>query len=102
MLNIVKNDDISAALSAEKAFVDFNATWCGPCRMIAPIFDELADEYDGKVEFFSVDVDDNGSVAAQFGVSSIPTLVLLRNGSKVQRIIGFKPKDVLKEVIDKA
>ncbi len=100
MLNTVKNNDFSAALASSKAFVDFNATWCGPCRMVAPIVDELADEYDDKVDFYAVDVDDNPKIAADFGVSSIPTLVLLENGTEKGRIVGFRPKDALKEFID--
>ena len=101
MLNIVKDNDFSAVESAAAAFVDFNATWCGPCRMVGPIFDELADEYDGKVEFFSVDVDENPDIAAKFGVMSIPTLVMLRNGAETERVVGFRPKEALKQILDK-
>ena len=102
MLNTVKNDEFSAAENAAVAFVDFNATWCGPCRMVAPIVDELAEEYDGKVDFFSVDVDENSATAMKFGIQSIPTLVVLKNGREVSRVIGFRPKEALKDMIDKA
>ena len=102
MLNTVANNDISAAKSAAKAFIDFNATWCGPCRMLAPIVDELADEFDGKVEFYSVDVDENPDLAQEFGVMSIPTLVVLKDGAEAAKHIGFIPKDNLKALIENA
>ena len=78
MLTTVKNNDLSAAKSQPLAVVDFNATWCGPCRMLAPIVDQLADELDDRAEFYSVDVDVNPELAARFGVQSIPTIVYLQ------------------------
>ncbi|HLO03944.1 MAG TPA: thioredoxin [Symbiobacteriaceae bacterium] len=72
--------------------VDFWAPWCGPCRMIAPIVEELAEEYDGKVKVGKVNVDENQAVAAQFGVMSIPTLLVFKNGQPVERIVGYMPK----------
>ncbi|MBQ7990772.1 MAG: thioredoxin [Oscillospiraceae bacterium] len=102
MLNTVANNDLGAARTAAKAFIDFNATWCGPCRMLAPIVDELADEYDGQVEFYSVDVDENPDLAAEFGVMSIPTLVVLKGGQEAAKQVGFIPKDALKALIDRA
>ena len=99
MLNIVKNDDFAAAKTAKKAVVDFNAVWCGPCRMLAPIFDELADVYDGKVEFFSVDVDENSDIAGEYGIQSIPTIIVLENGVEVRRSVGLIPKERLVSLI---
>ncbi len=80
--------------------VDFWAPWCGPCRMVAPIVDELSDEYAGKVEFFKVNVDDNPKVAGKYGVMSIPTLILFKNGQPVSNIVGFRPKAELKKSLD--
>src|SRR4030042_5261391 len=77
--------------------VDFWAPWCGPCRMVAPIVDELANEYDGKVNFFKINVDNNPMVASQYGVMSIPTLILFKNGQPVSNIVGFRPKAELKK-----
>lgn len=72
--------------------VDFWATWCGPCRMVAPILDQLATEYSGKVRVAKVDVDANAQTATQFNVRSIPTLLFFKNGKLVDQIVGAQPK----------
>jgi thioredoxin 1 len=82
--------------------VDFWAPWCGPCRMVAPIVDELADEYEGKIAFFKLNVDDNREIANQYQVMSIPTLILFKNGQPVSNIVGFRPKAELKKSLDTA
>ncbi|MBN2881087.1 thioredoxin [Candidatus Woesearchaeota archaeon] len=82
--------------------IDFWAEWCGPCRMMAPVFEELSKEYDGKVKFAKVNTDQASGVATQFGIQSIPTLVVLKNGKESSRIIGFGPKPAIKSKIDEA
>ena len=82
--------------------VDFWAPWCGPCKMVAPVVDELAEEYDGKVGFVKVNVDDNARIASQYGVMSIPTLILFKDGQPVTNIVGFRPKEELKKSLDSA
>lgn len=75
--------------------VDFWAVWCGPCKMIAPALEEIADEYDGRLQVAKLDVDYNSQSAMQFGVMSIPTLILFKNGEAVERIVGYMPKTKL-------
>ncbi len=74
---------------------DFWAEWCGPCKMIAPILEEIAEAYDGRIKITKVDVDQNNHMAMQLGVQSIPTLVLFKNGQAVERLVGAMPKDRL-------
>jgi thioredoxin 1 len=82
--------------------VDFWAPWCGPCRMVAPVVEELANEYEGKVAFMKINVDDNPKIASQYGVMSIPTLMVFKNGQPVTNIVGFRPKAELKKSLDTA
>ena len=80
--------------------VDFWAVWCGPCRMLAPTVEELAKEYEGKVKVGKVNVDDEGELAMQFRISSIPTLMLFKNGKVAETMIGVRPKEQIAAVLD--
>jgi thioredoxin 1 len=82
--------------------VDFWATWCGPCKMIAPIVEDLAGEYQGRLKVLKLDVDENGGVAAKYSVMSIPTLGIFSKGVLIERIVGYMPKEQLKKRIDAA
>lgn len=79
---------------------DFWAEWCGPCRMIAPILKELAVEYEGKLKITKLDVDQNPATAMAYGVMSIPTLILFKDGKPVERIVGYQPKDRLLQTLE--
>ncbi len=81
--------------------IDFWATWCGPCKMIAPIVEELAHDYDGKLIVGKVDVDEEPSLAQQFGIQSIPTLVLIKDGKTVEISVGLRQKAQLQAMIEK-
>jgi thioredoxin 1 len=80
--------------------VDFWAPWCGPCRMVAPIVEELAEEYDGKVNFVKLNTDDNPVTASGYGIRSIPTLLVFKGGQPVGQIVGFRPKSDLRQRLD--
>lgn len=80
--------------------IDFYADWCGPCRMMAPVFEELSKDYNGKVSFLKLDTEKETDLAQNFEVMGIPTLLVMNNGKEVGRIVGFAPKPMLKHKID--
>jgi thioredoxin 1 len=88
--------------SANPVLVDFWATWCRPCQMVAPILEELTVEYGDKLTIAKLDVDQNQQTAQKYRVMSIPTMIIFKNGQPVSNIVGFKPKDKLKEDLDAA
>ena len=81
----VKNDEI--------AVIDFSAEWCGPCKMLAPVMEEVSEEFGDSVSFYNIDVDENMDIAQMYKIVSIPALILLKKGEKVDMQIGFRPKD---------
>ncbi len=92
--------DTDVIKSGTPVLVDFWAPWCGPCRMIAPIVEELAGEYEGRVNFFRINTDENPRTPSQFGIRSIPTLLVFKEGSVVAQVVGFRPKSDLQKRLD--
>ena len=95
-----ENFESLAVKSDKLVMIDFWAEWCGPCRMVGPLVDELANEYDGKALVGKINVDLHGGIAAQFGVRNIPTIIFLKNGELVDKVVGAVPKDQLIEKLD--
>ena len=96
-IQITSENFESVKNSTQALVVDFWATWCGPCRMIAPIIDELAKEYDGRITVGKCDVEENDDLAAEFGIRNIPTILFFRNGEVVDKIVGAVSKTMLDE-----
>ena len=99
MVHKIEQNNMQDALKAKVAVVDFSATWCGPCKMLSPIMEELSEEMAGQVEFYNADTDENMDLALANKVTSIPALFLLRDGQIVDRMIGFQSKQALKNWI---
>jgi thioredoxin 1 len=87
--------------SEQPTIVDFWASWCGPCRMIAPVFEELSSQYSGKVKFAKVNVDENPKIPANYGVRGIPTLIMFKGGKVVDQVVGAVPKNQLENIVKK-
>ena len=80
--------------------VDFWATWCGPCKMLLPVIDEIAKEYEGKLKVCKVNTDENMTLSSQFQITSIPCLIIFKNGKAINKMVGFRPKNDIKKEIE--
>lgn len=101
MVQKMNTEQFNAMDKSGLVIVDFNATWCGPCKMLGPVLEELSNEYEGKAKFVAIDTDENTDLAVSYDVISIPAVMFLKDGEKVDSSIGFVPKKQLAERIEK-
>ena len=100
MLKIVNSDEFKSEIENGVVLVDFFATWCGPCKMLAPVLDGLSSEMEGKAKVIKVDIDQSPDLADKFGISSVPTMMVFKDGKKADAMVGFLPKERIKETIE--
>jgi len=101
MVKELNQNEFSEAIASGVSVVDFNATWCAPCKMLAPILDELSDELSDKVKFYAVDVDEAMSLAQQYRIMSIPAVAVFKNGELADMSVGLVPKSELQAFVEK-
>ncbi|MDR1696592.1 MAG: thioredoxin [Endomicrobium sp.] len=102
-INLTEQNFSDEVLNSDKpVLVDFWAPWCGPCKMLTPVIEELAAEYAGKVKICKLNTDENMGLSSKFQITSIPCLILFKGGNPIQKIVGFRPKNDIKKVLDSA
>lgn len=100
MIHIESSQEFDEIISEGVTLIDFYATWCGPCRMLSPLIEELDSEYEGKVKVAKLDVDECGEVAGRFGINAIPAILIFNNNELKKTSVGFIPKEEIKALMD--
>ena len=102
MAKVINSNEFNSEVinSNGVVLVDFSAEWCGPCKMLAPIRDDLSNEMEGKNKVFKIDVDQSGDIAQKYNVMNVPTVMIFKNGEVVEKVVGFQPKEVLKSKLE--
>ncbi|APF24519.1 thioredoxin [Clostridium butyricum] len=99
-MKIVNSNEFKNEISEGVVLVDFFATWCGPCKMLGPVLEDLGKELEGKAKIIKVDIDQSGDLADEFRISSVPTMILFKDNKIVDTMVGFLPKERIKQVIE--
>lgn len=99
MVKVIKDNNMDEVMKSRYAVVDFSAVWCGPCKMVAPEMEELAEELAGEVDFFNCDVDENMALAMKYQITSIPAIAIIKDGQLADMTVGFQPKEAMKNFI---
>ncbi|MBE6072242.1 MAG: thioredoxin [Clostridium butyricum] len=100
MAKVVNTEEFREEIKSGVTLVDFFATWCGPCKMLAPVLEDLASEMEGKVKIIKVDIDESSDLADEFRISSVPTMIIFKDGKQADMMVGFLPKDRIKESLE--
>jgi len=101
-IQVVGSDDFAAITQSGVVLVDFFAPWCGPCRRQTPILEQIAPDFEGRAKIIKVDTDKAQDIAVKFGIQSIPTLIILKNGANVEQFVGVQPAETLKTALERA
>lgn len=100
-MEIINQNNFAEKTAQGVVLVDFFATWCGPCKMIAPVLEQLANKYEGKASIYKVDIDESMALASQYGIQAVPTMILFKDGKPVQTHVGFAGAPQIEELINR-
>lgn len=101
MVKKISTEEFRGMDKSGVSVLDFNAVWCGPCKMLGPVLEEISEDMAGKANFYSIDTDENPELAKEYGIMNIPALIILKDGEKVDANVGFAPKETLVDFISK-